>query len=40
VDLLAWMMFFVMFVIAIERLVLVRLERKVFAWRNPAGKDN
>jgi NitT/TauT family transport system permease protein len=40
VDLLAWMMFFVIFVIAIERLVLVRLERKIFAWRNPAGKDN
>jgi NitT/TauT family transport system permease protein len=40
VDLLAWMFFFVIFVIIIERLVLVRLERRIFAWRNPAGKDN
>jgi NitT/TauT family transport system permease protein len=39
VDLLAWMMFFVLFVIVIERLVLARLERRIFAWRNPGGKD-
>jgi NitT/TauT family transport system permease protein len=39
VDLLAWMMFFVVFVVVIERLVLLRLEKRIFAWRNPAGKD-
>jgi NitT/TauT family transport system permease protein len=34
VDLLAWMMFFVVFVIVVERLVLAPIERKIFSWRN------
>jgi NitT/TauT family transport system permease protein len=37
VDALAWMMFFVIFVLLIERVVLARLERKVFAWRDPVS---
>lgn len=36
VNLLAWMMFFVLFVIVVERVILVRLERRLFAWRTPA----
>ena len=35
VDALAWMMFFVVFVIAIERVLLLPAERRIFAWRNP-----
>jgi NitT/TauT family transport system permease protein len=35
VNLLAWMMFFVLFVILVERVILVRLERRLFAWRTP-----
>jgi NitT/TauT family transport system permease protein len=35
VDALAWMMFFVIFVIAVERILLLPAERKIFAWRNP-----
>lgn len=34
-DLLAWMMFFVIFVVLVERLVLVNIENRMFAWRNP-----
>ncbi|MGH8927093.1 MAG: ABC transporter permease [Acidimicrobiia bacterium] len=38
VDLLAWMMFFVLFVVVVERVILVRLERRLFAWRSlPRG---
>jgi NitT/TauT family transport system permease protein len=37
VTLLAWMFFFVIFVILVERLLITPLERKVFAWRDPAG---
>lgn len=39
VNLLAWMMFFVIFVIVIERLVLAPLERRIFAWRDPSGRN-
>lgn len=39
VNLLAWMMFFVIFVIVIERLVLAPLERRIFAWRDPSGRS-
>jgi NitT/TauT family transport system permease protein len=38
-DLLAWVMFFVFFVIATERLVLMRLERHVFRYRLKRGED-
>jgi NitT/TauT family transport system permease protein len=38
VDALAWMMFFVLFVLLIERVVLARLERRVFAWRDPVSE--
>lgn len=34
-DLLAWMMFFVIFVVLVERLLLVNIENRMFAWRNP-----
>jgi NitT/TauT family transport system permease protein len=37
VTLLAWMFFFVIFVILVERLLITPLERRVFAWRDPAG---
>ena len=37
VTLLAWMFFFVFFVILVERVLISPLERKVFAWRDPAG---
>jgi NitT/TauT family transport system permease protein len=37
VDLLAWMFFFVIFVIAIERFLIAPAERRVFAWRNPGS---
>jgi NitT/TauT family transport system permease protein len=36
-DLLAWMFFFVIFVVLVERLLIAPLERRVFAWRDPAG---
>lgn len=39
VNLLAWMMFFVLFVIIIERLILAPLERRIFAWRDPSGRS-
>ncbi|CAN5516403.1 ABC transporter permease [soil metagenome] len=35
-DLLAWMMFFVIFVVLIERLVLVNVEQRLFAYRSPS----
>lgn len=38
-DLLAWMMFFVIFVVLIERVVLMRLERYVFRYRLKRGED-
>jgi NitT/TauT family transport system permease protein len=38
VDALAWMMFFVIFVIAVERVLLLPAERRIFAWRNPGEK--
>jgi NitT/TauT family transport system permease protein len=34
-DALSWMMFFVIFVIVVERLLLAPAERRIFAWRNP-----
>jgi NitT/TauT family transport system permease protein len=34
-DALSWMMFFVIFVIVIERVLLAPAERRIFAWRNP-----
>ncbi len=38
---LSWMMFFVFFVIVVERVLLAPAERRVFAWRNPgAAKDS
>jgi NitT/TauT family transport system permease protein len=39
VDMLAWMMFFVIFVVLIERVVLMRLERWVFRYRLRRGED-
>ncbi len=38
-DMLAWMMFFVIFVVVIERTVLMRLERFVFRYRLKRGED-
>jgi NitT/TauT family transport system permease protein len=38
-DMLAWMMFFVVFVVLIERVVLLRLERWVFRYRLKRGED-
>jgi NitT/TauT family transport system permease protein len=38
-DMLAWMMFFVIFVVVIERVVLMRLERYVFRYRLKRGAD-
>jgi NitT/TauT family transport system permease protein len=34
-DALSWMMFFVIFVIVVERVLLAPAERRIFAWRNP-----
>jgi NitT/TauT family transport system permease protein len=39
VDMLAWMMFFVIFVVVIERVVLMRFERWVFRYRLRRGED-
>jgi NitT/TauT family transport system permease protein len=36
-TLLAWMFFFVIFVILVERVLITPLEHRVFAWRDPAG---
>jgi NitT/TauT family transport system permease protein len=38
VDALAWMFFFVIFVILIERILLLPAERRIFSWRNPGEK--
>jgi NitT/TauT family transport system permease protein len=38
-DMLAWMMFFVAFVVLIERFVLMRLERRVFRFRLRRNDD-
>lgn len=38
-DMLAWMGFFVLFVVLIERVVLMRLERFVFRYRLKRGED-
>jgi NitT/TauT family transport system permease protein len=38
-DMLAWMMFFVLFVVLIERFVLMRFERFVFRYRLKRGED-
>jgi NitT/TauT family transport system permease protein len=38
VDALAWMMFFVIFVLLIEHVILARFERAIFAWRDPVGQ--
>jgi len=38
-DMLAWMMFFVIFVVVIERVLLMRLERWVFRYRLKRGED-
>jgi NitT/TauT family transport system permease protein len=38
-DMLAWMMFFVLFVVVIERVVLMRFERWVFRYRLKRGED-
>jgi NitT/TauT family transport system permease protein len=38
-DMLAWMMFFVIFVVLVERVVLMRLERWVFRYRLKRGED-
>jgi NitT/TauT family transport system permease protein len=40
-DALSWMMFFVIFIVIVERLLLAPSERRIFAWRNPgAAKDS
>jgi NitT/TauT family transport system permease protein len=36
-SLLAWMFFFVLFVILVERVLIAPAERRVFRWRDPAG---
>lgn len=36
-DLLAWMFFFVIFVVLVERFMIAPLERRVFAWRDPGA---
>ena len=36
-HLLAWMFYFVIFVVTVERVLITPLERRVFAWRDPAG---
>jgi NitT/TauT family transport system permease protein len=38
-DMLAWMMFFVIFVVVVERVLLMRLERWVFRYRLKRGED-
>jgi NitT/TauT family transport system permease protein len=36
-TLMAWMFFFVIFVVAVERVLIAPLERRVFSWRDPSG---
>jgi NitT/TauT family transport system permease protein len=38
-DMLAWMMFFVIFVLVVERVILMRLERHAFRYRLKRGED-
>lgn len=38
-DMMAWMMFFVIFVVLIERVVLMRVERYIFRYRLKRGED-
>jgi NitT/TauT family transport system permease protein len=39
-DALSWMMFFVIFIVVVERVLLAPAERRIFAWRNPgAARD-
>ena len=38
-DMMAWMMFFVIFVVLIERVVLMRVERYIFRYRLKRGDD-
>jgi NitT/TauT family transport system permease protein len=38
-DMLAWMMFFVIFVVFVERIILMRFERWVFRYRLKRGED-
>jgi NitT/TauT family transport system permease protein len=38
-DMLAWMMFFVIFVVLVERVLLIRWERHVFRYRLKRGED-
>jgi NitT/TauT family transport system permease protein len=38
-DMLAWMMFFVIFVVVVERLVLIPLERHAFRYRLQRSED-
>jgi NitT/TauT family transport system permease protein len=38
-DMMAWMMFFVIFVVVIERVVLMRVERYIFRYRLKRGED-
>ena len=34
-DAMSWMMFFVIFIVIVERVLLAPAERRIFAWRNP-----
>jgi NitT/TauT family transport system permease protein len=36
-DAMSWMMFFVIFIIIVERVLLAPAERRIFAWRNPGS---
>jgi NitT/TauT family transport system permease protein len=38
-DMMAWMMFFVIFVVLIERVLLIRVERYIFRYRLKRGED-
>ena len=38
-DMLAWMMFFVIFVVLVERVILIRLERHAFRYRLQRDED-
>jgi NitT/TauT family transport system permease protein len=39
-DALTWMMFFVIFILIVERLLLAPAERRIFAWRNPGMAED
>jgi NitT/TauT family transport system permease protein len=36
-DAMSWMMFFVIFIVIVERVLLAPAERRIFAWRNPGS---